>query len=432
MPLPCNEGWRHAQDLRSRVQGPRGPPGPRPPVRLRFGDRREFRGRCPVGRLARDAAPLGRPGPGRRRHPAGGYHRRGRGDPPAQGRGQAAAGGQRDPQGRLDFLRGRARLPQPLIMAFIDQLRARGFAVGSICQVLGNQGVQVAARTYRSWKAPGRQVAARTVCDAVVSNALLEARVGPDGRPTPESLYGRRKMTALLRRRGLAVAHCTVDRLMRELGMQGVRRGKTPRTTIPGKDSTRAGDLLDRDFTAPAPNRVWIADFTYVRAWTGMGYVAFVVDVYAQRIVGWHAMSTRPAELVLLPLRMAAWARGQQGHPIVRGELVHHSDAGSQYLAIRFTEHLQLEGITPSVGSVGDAYDNALMESIIGLYKTECVRPGPFHAGPFKTLSEVEFATMAWVDWYNHRRLHATLGMVTPAEREAAYYAALHPEPQPV
>jgi transposase InsO family protein len=317
-------------------------------------------------------------------------------------------------------------------MAFIDQLRARGFAVGSICQVLGNQGVQVAARTYRSWKAPGRQVAARTVGDAVVSNALLDARVGPDGRPTPESLYGRRKMTALLRRRGLAVAHCTVDRLMGELGMQGVRRGKTPRTTIPGKDSTRAGDLLDRDFTAPAPNRVWIADFTYVRAWTGMGYVAFVVDLYAQRIVGWHAMSTRPAELVLLPLRMAAWARGQQGHPIVRGELVHHSDAGSQYLAIRFTEHLQLEGITPSVGSVGDAYDNALMESIIGLYKTECVRPGPFHTGPFKTLSEVEFATMAWVDWYNHRRLHATLGMVTPAEREAAYYAALQPEPQPV
>jgi transposase InsO family protein len=317
-------------------------------------------------------------------------------------------------------------------MAFIDQLRARGFAVGSICQVLGNQGVQVAARTYRSWKAPGRQVAARTVGDAVVSNALLDARVGPDGRPTPESLYGRRKITALLRRGGLQVAHCTVDRLMRELGMEGVRRGKTPRTTIPGKHGTRAGDLLDRDFTAPAPNRVWIADFTYVRAWTGMGYVAFVVDVYAQRIVGWHAMSTRPAELVLLPLRMAAWARGQQGHPIVRGELVHHSDAGSQYLAIRFTEHLQLEGITPSVGSVGDAYDNALMESIIGLYKTECVRPGPFHTGPFKTLSEVEFATMAWVDWYNHRRLHTTLGMVTPAEREAAYYAALQPEPQPV
>jgi putative transposase len=179
------------------------------------------------------------------------------------------------------------------------------------------------------------------------------------------------------------------------------------------------------------PTRVWVADFTYVRTWAGMSYVAFVVDVYAQRIVGWHAMATRPAELVLIPLRMAAWARGQDGHPVVRGELICHSDAGSQYCAIRVTEHLQLEAITPSVGSVGDALDNALMESLIGLYKTECVRPGPFHTGPFKTLSDVEYATMAWVDWYNHRRLHTTLGMRTPAEHEAAHYAALHPEPQP-
>lgn len=317
-------------------------------------------------------------------------------------------------------------------MGFIDTMRAQGFAVGSVCQVLCEQGVQVAARTYRAWKAPGRQVAARTISDAVVADALLRARTSPDGRPTPESLYGRRKMTALLRRGGLAVAHCTVDRLMRELGMQGVRRGKVPRTTVPGKGGVRAADLLDRDFTAPAPNRVWIADFTYVRTWAAMSYVAFVVDVYAQRIVGWHAMATRPADLVLIPLRMAAWARGQQGHPVIRGELVHHSDAGSQYLAIRFTEHLQLEGIAASIGSVGDALDNGLMESIIGLYKTECVRPGPFHTGPFKTLSEVEFATMAWVDWYNHRRLHATFGMRTPAEHEAAYYAALQPEPQPV
>jgi putative transposase len=317
-------------------------------------------------------------------------------------------------------------------MAFIEQMRARGFAVESVCQVLREQGVQVAARTYRAWKQPGRPVAARTIADAVVIDALREARSTPDGRPTPESLYGRRKMTALLRRGGLQVAHCTVDRLMRELGMQGVRRGKTPRTTIPSTSGTRAADLLERDFTAPAPNRTWIADFTYVRTWAAMVYVAFVVDVFAQRIVGWHAMVTRPAELVLIPLRMAAWARGQDGHPVVRGELVHHSDAGSQYTAIRFTEHLQLEGITPSIGSVGDALDNALMESIIGLYKTECVRPGPFHAAPLKTLSDVEFATMAWVDWYNHRRLHATLGMRTPAEHEAAHYAVLQPEPQPV
>ena len=147
-------------------------------------------------------------------------------------------------------------------MAFIEQLRARGFAVGSVCQVLREQGVQVAARTYRAWKQPGRQPAARTITDAVVIDALLDARRTADGRPTPESLYGRRKMTALLGRSGLQVAHCTVDRLMRQLGMQGVRRGKTPRTTIPGTDGMRAADLLERDFTAPAPNRVWIADPT--------------------------------------------------------------------------------------------------------------------------------------------------------------------------
>ena len=200
----------------------------------------------------------------------------------------------RDPQGRLDFLRGRTRLPQPLIMGFIDTMRAQGFAVESICQVLGKQGVQVAARTYRAWKAPGRQVAARTVCDAVVADALLGARISPDGRPTPESLYGRRKMTALLRRRGLPVAHCTVDRLMRELGMHGVRRGKSRAHHDPGP----------RRHTGP--ETCWTATSPRQRP-TGSGlptsptcapgpalvYVAFVVDVYAQRIVGWHA--ERPA-----------------------------------------------------------------------------------------------------------------------------------------
>jgi putative transposase len=318
-------------------------------------------------------------------------------------------------------------------MGFIDTMRSEGFAVESICAVLREQGVQVAARTYRAWRTPGRQVAARTVSDAVVVDALIGARTDPaTGEATPESLYGRRKMTALLRRRGLAVAHCTVDRLMREHGMNGVRRGKAHRTTIPGKDGKRAGDLLDRDFTAQAPNRVWIADFTYVRTWAGFAYVAFVVDVFAQRIVGWHAMTTKPADLVLTPLRMAAWSRGQQGHPLVRGELVHHSDAGSQYTAIRFAEHLEIEGIAASIGSVGDAYDNALMESIVGLYKTECVRTGPFHTGPLKSLADVEFATMAWVDWYNHRRLHSTLGMLTPAEAEATHYAATTaPQPEP-
>jgi transposase InsO family protein len=199
-------------------------------------------------------------------------------------------------------------------MAFIEKMRARGFAVGSICQVLRNQGVQVAARTYRSWKAPGRRVAARTVSDAVVSNALLDARVGPDGRPTPESLYGRRKMTALLRRRGLQspTARWTGSCGSWAWRACGGARPHAPRSRA--RQHTRRRPA-DRDCTAPAPNRVWIADFTYVRAWTGMGSVAFVVDVYAQRIVGWHAMSTRPAELVLLPLRMAAWPAASRATP---------------------------------------------------------------------------------------------------------------------
>ena len=203
-------------------------------------------------------------------------------------------------------------------------MRGDGLAVETICQVLREQGVQVAARTYRAWSSPTRQVAARTVRDAVVVDAIRALRVDDQGRPTPESLYGRRKMTALLRRRGLRVAHCTVDRLMGEHGWNGVRRGRTHRTTIPGKDGVRAGDLLNREFRAEAPNRVWVADSTYVRTWSSFVYVAFVVDVFAQRIVGWHAMTSKPTELVMVPLRMAAWARDQQQHPIVRGELTAH------------------------------------------------------------------------------------------------------------
>jgi len=219
---------------------------------------------------------------------------------------------------------------------------------------------------------------------------------------------------------------------MRTLGLTGIRRSKGIRTTIPAKNGARAGDLLDRDFTAPAPNRVWVMDFTYVRTWAGWAYVAFVVDVYAQKILAWHAATVRDADLVLTPLKMAIWQRDRDGHPIVPGEVIGHSDAGRQYTAIRYTEHLQLEGGKPSIGSVGDAYDNALMECIIGLYKTECIRTTVFHEGPYRTLADVEYATAGWTDWYNQRRLHSTLGYATPAEYEAAHYAALNPEPQPV
>ena len=298
------------------------------------------------------------------------------------------------------------------MMGFIDQMRAQGFAVESICRVLREQGCQVAARTYRAWKS-GR-VAARTVSDARVVDVVRELVWQPDPRTgrlvmTPEGLYGRRKMTAL------------------------VRRDKHVRTTIPAKDGIRAGDLLNRDFTAPAPNRVWVTDFTYVRTWSpAWVYVAFIVDVYSQRILAWHASTSKATDLVLTPLRMAIWQRDHEDHPILASDLIHHSDAGSQYTSIRLTEHLDLEGIRPSIGSIGDAYDNALMESINGLYKAECIRTTIFHHGPYKTLADVEYATAGWVDWYNQRRLHGSLGMISPTEFETAHYATLNREPQPV
>lgn len=252
-------------------------------------------------------------------------------------------------------------------------------------------------------------------------------------KAAPESLYGRRKMTALLRRNGLpTVARCTVDRAMKTLGMKGVRRAKGIRTTVARTSDARAGDLLHRDFTAPAPNRVWVADFTVVRTWAGLVYVAFILDCFSQRVVAWHAMTSKVTDLVLIPLRMALWDRDHRGHPVIPGELVHHNDAGSQYTAIRFTEHLALEGIAPSIGTVGDALDNGLMEGAVGLYKTECIRTTIFHDGPYRTIADVEYATAGYVDWYNARRLHGSLGMVPPVEFEQAHYAALNRELQPI
>jgi transposase InsO family protein len=322
-----------------------------------------------------------------------------------------------------------------LIVAFIDGMRAEGHAVESVCRVLRERGCQIAARTYRLWAQPDRVLADRVLSDAVVEDKVraLAWTVDERGcrRLTPEGLYGRRKMTALVRRSLPEASPGSVDRAMRSVGLQGIRRAKTVRTTIPAKDGTRAGDLLNRDFTAPAPNRKWVMDFTYCRTWVGFVYVAFIVDVFAQKILAWHAASVRDAELVLTPLMMAIWQRGRDGHPITPGELIGHSDAGRQYTAIRFTEHLELEGGKPSIGSVGDAYDNCLMESIIGLFKTECLRTTVFHAGPYRTIADVEYATAGWVDWYNQRRLHSSLGYLSPVEHETAHYATLNREPQP-
>ncbi|MDQ1576856.1 MAG: putative transposase [Microbacteriaceae bacterium] len=310
-----------------------------------------------------------------------------------------------------------------MILAFIEGQRLNGRAVESVCRVLRSQGVQIAARTYRSWKTASPS--ARDVTDAVIVDALL-ATAG-----TPEGLYGRRKMTAHLRRHGLEVSKRQVDRLMRQEGLTGLVRGRGIRTTVQDKHADRAPDLLDRDFTAARPNLRWVADFTYVRTWGGFAYVAFVIDCYSRAIVGWHAATTKQTPLVTSALRMGLWRRDRAGQAVEDG-LVHHSDAGSQYTSIHFAETLALEGVAASIGSIGDAYDNALAESTIGLFKNEAIRDdSPFRAGPLRTLDDVEWVTIAWVDWYNTRRLHSTLGDVPPEEFEASYYADLNTPSQP-
>jgi putative transposase len=323
-----------------------------------------------------------------------------------------------------------------MIMEFVRLQQEQGRAVESTCRVLRGLGVQVAARTYRAWQSR-RAVSSRALAMAYLMNAVFTLAFAWEPatssfRLRPEGLYGRRKMTALLARTGQPASYGRVHEAMTALGHNGIRRARRHRTTVQAKDGRRAGDLLNRNFTAAAPNLVWVTDFTYVRTWNGFVYVAFIVDVFAQRIVAWHALTNKTTDLVMTPLRMALWQRDHEGHPVQRGELVHHSDAGSQYTSIRLAEHLAVEDIAPSIGTVGDAYDNALMESIIGLYKTECVGTIVFHDGPYKTLADVEFATAGWVEWYNNTRLHSSIGMVPPAEFEQDHYAALTLELQSI
>jgi transposase InsO family protein len=244
-------------------------------------------------------------------------------------------------------------------------------------------------------------------------------------------MYGRRKMTAHLNREGYAVSKRRVDRLMRELGLNGRVRGRKTRTTVPDPKAPRAPDLLKRDFTAAAPNRSWVADFTYVSTWSGFVYVSFAIDCYSRAIVGWSAATIKTTPLVTNALRMGLWRRDKAGHA-ARDGLIHHSDAGSQYTSIRFAETLALEGIAASIGTVGDAYDNALAESTIGLFKTEAIREdSPFRTGPLRQLEDVEWVTANWVHWYNTARLHSLLGNMPPDEYETSYYADLDSSPEP-
>ena len=285
-------------------------------------------------------------------------------------------------------------------MKFIEEHRER-WGVEPICRVL-----QFAPATY--YAARTRPASARELWDRELKPEIQ--RIWNENF----RVYGADKVWAQLRREGYRVARCTVERLMRDLGLRGVVRGKTPRTTLVEDGATGPVDLVDRHFVAPAPNRLWVADLTYVKTHSGWVYVAFIVDVFSRYVVGWQASRSLRAELALDALEMAIWARrGEQ----LQG-LVHHSDRGVQYLAVRYTERLVLAGAVASVGSRGDSYDNALAESFNGLYKTELIR----RRGSWRGLDDVEYATLEWVDWFNQRRLHTELGMVPPAEFEAAQY----------
>ena len=299
-------------------------------------------------------------------------------------------------------------------MRFIDEHKDSDhgglrWGVESICAVLSEHGARIAPSTYYDVKkhTPSR----RELRDEQLK-PLIE-RVHADNY----GVYGPRKVWLALNREGVEVARCTVERLMRELGLQGARRGKRWRTTIADPAAVRPADLVNRRFAPLAPNRLWVADFTYVATWAGMAHVAFVIDAYARRILGWRAAYSMKTPLVLDALEQAIWTRTQAGIDGLDG-LVHHSDAGSQYTSIAFTERLVDAGVDSSVGSVGDAYDNALAESVIGLFKTELVR----RQGPWRNIEHLELAVLKYVHWFNHVRLMEGNGDMPPAELEDVYY----------
>jgi putative transposase len=290
------------------------------------------------------------------------------------------------------------------LSAFIDEHRDV-FGVEPICRCLG-----IAPSSYYAVKQRQRAPAARTLRDRELLAEIQRVYTSSGG------LYGARKVWWQLQAESVPIARCTVERLMRHAGLVGVLRGKRRRTTLPDERAERPADLVERDFTASAPNQLWVADFTYVATWSGVVYVAFVVDAFSRRIVGWKADTTMRTSLVLDTLEMALWTRDRAGIPISAG-LIHHHDNGSQYTSFAFTRRLLDAGVDASVGSVGDAYDNALAESTIGLFKTEKI----YREGPWKTLAEVELATLEWVDWFNTARLHSACGRLSPAQYEQRY-----------
>jgi putative transposase len=288
------------------------------------------------------------------------------------------------------------------------------FGVVPICRVLSGHGIPIAPSTY--YDAYRREPSPSMRRDEQLSKHIIEVHAQNFG------VYGARKIWLQLNREGITVARCTVERLMKSLGLQGVRRGKVKRTTIADAAAHRPRDLVQRRFGPLAPNLLWVADITYVSTWSGWVYVAFVTDAYARRILGWRTSTSMSTQLVLDAIEHAIWTRGRHG-VVNLGGVIHHTDAGSQYTAVRFSEHLAEAGISASVGSVGDSFDNALAETINGLYKTELIKP----RGPWRTVEQVEYATAEWVDWFNHRRLYEYCGDIPPAELETAYYREHQP-----
>lgn len=294
------------------------------------------------------------------------------------------------------------------MIAFIDAHRD-AYGVEPICRVL-----PIAPSTWHEHaarRADPSRLPARAKRDEVLKEEVRRVFDENFG------VYGVRKVWRQMKREGFDIARCTVARLMKSMGLQGVIRGKPVKTTISDKAAPCPLDRVNRQFQAPAPNRLWVSDFTYVSTWRGFVYVAFVIDAYARRIVGWRVSRTAHASFVLDALEQALHDR----RPIHGGGLVHHSDRGVQYVSIKYTERLAEAGIEPSVGSIGDSYDNALAETINGLYKTEVI----YRRGPWRSFEAVEFATLEWVDWFNNRRLLEPIGNIPPAEAEERYYAML-------
>jgi putative transposase len=295
------------------------------------------------------------------------------------------------------------------MIAFIDDHR-QAHGVEPICRVL-----PIALSTYHA------HVAKRVDPSRLSARDRRDAALKEEVRRVFEAnfrVYGVRKVWRQLQREGFDVARCTVARLMRAMGLEGIIRGKPIRTTVSDKAAPCPLDHVNRQFHAPAPNMLWVSDFTYVATWTGFVYVAFVIDTYARRIVGWRVSRTAHASFVLDALEQALHDR----RPAQGSRLVHHSDRGSQYVSIRYTERLAEAGVEPSVGSGGDSYDNALAETINGLYKAEVID----RRGPWRSCEAVEFATLEWVDWFNNRRLLEPIGNIPPAEAEERYYAMLN------